>query len=56
MPYLNTPAHFYAADGTLRPESAAHIDRLRDLAEATTGMAADAGQLQEELKSSLADS
>jgi hypothetical protein len=28
-----------------------NIDRLRDLAEATTGMAADAGQLQRELKS-----
>jgi hypothetical protein len=51
MPYLDAPAHFYAADGTLRPEYAAYIDRLRDLAEATTGMAADAGQLQRDLKS-----
>jgi hypothetical protein len=56
MPYVDTPAHFYAADGTLRPEYAAHIDRLRDLSRATTEMAADAGQLQWELKSSLADS
>ena len=51
MPYLDTPAHFYAADGTLEPECAAYVDRLRDLAEATTGMAVDAGHLQQDLKS-----
>ena len=51
MPYLNNPAHFYAADDTLRPEYAAYLDRLRDLAKTTTGMAADARKLQHDLKS-----
>ena len=51
MPYLNNPAHFYAADDTLRPEYAAYVDRLRDLAKTTTGMAADARKLQDDLKS-----
>lgn len=49
LPYLATPAHFYAADGTLHPEYAAYVDRLRDLADTTGTLADDAARLQKDL-------
>ncbi len=49
LPYLATPGHFYAG-GSLRPEYAAYVERLRDLSAASADVADQAGSLQRELK------
>ena len=49
LPYIGDPAHFYRADGKLRPEIAAYIARLRDLTEAARAMNDEAASLQAEL-------
>ena len=40
-PFKGNPAHFYAADGTLKPAFAAHVDQLRNLQALTKKMGED---------------
>ena len=49
LPHLDDPAHFYVG-GDLRPEFAAYVERLRDLAVAARAMSAEAARLQVELE------
>ncbi|RZJ37438.1 MAG: hypothetical protein EON87_22225 [Brevundimonas sp.] len=45
------PAIFYDADGVLKPEFAAHIDRLRDLMVVNDALSVDARRLKARLQS-----
>lgn len=49
LPHLDDPAHFYVG-GDLRPDIAAYVERLRDLAVAARAMSAEAARLQVELE------
>lgn len=49
LPHLDNPAHFYVG-GDLRPEIAAYVERLRDLAVAAQAMNAEAARLQADLE------
>ena len=50
LPYLSQPQRFYGPDGKLRPEFAAHIDRLRELRAINDGMADEAAKLRIKLE------
>lgn len=49
LPYAGDPAHFYGADGRIRPEVSAYVDRLRDLADSSQAMREEAAVLRSEL-------
>lgn len=50
LPYLAEPERFYGPDGKLRPEYAAHIDRLRELRAVNDQMGAEAGEIRTKLR------
>ena len=49
LPYVATPARFYGAEGKLRPEYAAHVERLRELLDVNRQVTADAVRLRRDL-------
>ena len=49
LPYLSQPERFYGADGKLRPEYAAHVDRLRELMTVNDGMGREAAAIRAKL-------
>lgn len=49
LPYLATPARFYGPDGKLRPEFAAHVDRLRELMAVNDEMGREAAEIRGKL-------
>lgn len=50
LPYVATPARFYGDDGKLRPEYAAHIDRLRELLVVNNELTVEAVSIRRALK------
>jgi hypothetical protein len=50
LPYLSTPARFYQDDGKLRPEYAAHIDRMREILAVNDELTAEAVGIRKALK------
>ena len=49
LPYTGDPGSFYDADGALKPEYAAYVERLRDLQRELRALIAEAAQLRDAL-------
>jgi hypothetical protein len=50
LPYLAQPQRFYGPNGKLRPEYAAHIDRLREVMAVNDAMGDEAAKIRAKLK------
>ena len=50
LPYQDRPAHFYGADGKLKPMFAAHVARLRDLLRLNDQMTEAAANIRRDMK------
>jgi hypothetical protein len=50
LPYVATPARFYGPDGKLRPEYAAHVERLREILAVNDELTAEAMGIRKALK------
>ena len=50
LPYVATPARFYGSDGKLRPEYAAHVERMREILAVNDELTAEAVGIRKALK------